>query len=341
MRLSRRALLIGGGAFGAAGLAGAAWAQRPQALSEPTPIAVQATRIDSLDTGAPDQRRFGALAFRSGLDLQSSVDAFGGLSGLVRSADGRELVSVTDSAHWFTARVVAENGRLTGLADTLLAPMLDADGRPLRRTRYYDTEGLTIAGGTAYVSVERNPALLRFDWAKDGVQARGRVIAPPPDARDLPRNQGLEAIGVAPARSPLAGALVAVAERAEEGERAPTRGYILTGSRRGSFQLARSDDFDITDLAFLPSGEVLVLERRFSLLRGVAARLRRLAPDAIRPGALADGPVIFETAATHRIDNMEGLALHQEGGETVVTMVSDNNFSTLQRTILLEFVLVA
>jgi hypothetical protein len=38
---------------------------------------------------------------------------------------------------------------------------------------------------------------------------------------------------------------------------------------------------------------------------------------------------------------MEGLALHQEGGETVVTMISDNNFSTLQRTILLEFVLVS
>jgi hypothetical protein len=301
---------------------------------------VQATRIDALDTGAPERRRFGALAFRSGLDLQSPVDAFGGLSGLARSADGRELVAVTDSAHWFTARVLAENGHLAGLADTVLAPMLDASGRPLRRTRYYDTEGLAIAGGTAFVAVERNHAVLRFDWLKDGVQAQGRVIALPPDSRDLPRNQGLEAIGVAPARSPLAGALVAIAERSDEGESAPTRGYILTGPRRGAFQVARSDDFDVTDLAFLPSGEVLVLERRFSLLRGVAARLRRLAPDAIRPGAVADGPVIFETTVTHRIDNMEGLALHQEGGETIVTMISDNNFSTLQRTLLLEFALV-
>jgi hypothetical protein len=42
------------------------------------------------------------------------------------------------------------------------------------------------------------------------------------------------------------------------------------------------------------------------------------------------------------IDNMEGLAIHRGAhGETVVSLISDNNFRTiLQRTVLLQFTLV-
>jgi hypothetical protein len=37
---------------------------------------------------------------------------------------------------------------------------------------------------------------------------------------------------------------------------------------------------------------------------------------------------------------MEGLSVHRSpGGETVLTLVSDDNFSTVQRTLLLQFVL--
>ncbi|HKZ97087.1 MAG TPA: hypothetical protein VJ045_08915, partial [Hyphomicrobiaceae bacterium] len=41
------------------------------------------------------------------------------------------------------------------------------------------------------------------------------------------------------------------------------------------------------------------------------------------------------------IDNMEGLAVRQgAGGETLITMISDDNFNkVLQRTVLLEFAL--
>ena len=42
-----------------------------------------------------------------------------------------------------------------------------------------------------------------------------------------------------------------------------------------------------------------------------------------------------------QIDNMEGLSVHRTAaGETVLTLVSDDNFSALQRTILLQFKLV-
>ena len=338
MRLTRRAVLAGA-ATALVGTGGYALAQRPAAVDEPTAIDVRATAFDSFSVTDRERRRFGALTFRSGLILSASHPGFGGFSGLSRSTDGRRLVAMSDNAQWLTAEIATRDGRLAGLSRAVLAPLLFADGRLLRQTRFYDTEGLTIADGTAYVSVERRHAVLRFDFARDGVGARGRLIPVPREVQALPSNSGLEAIGVAPPRSPLAGALVAIAERAGDGETTPTRGVILTGPKAGSFDVARRNDFDVTDLAFLRNGEVLLLERRFSILGGLAARLRRLAPDAIRPGALADGPVIFESDPSTQIDNMEGLCVHREGDETIVTMISDDNFSSIQRTLLLEFVL--
>jgi hypothetical protein len=160
--------------------------------------------------------------------------------------------------------------------------------------------------------------------------------------KTLPSNSGLEALAVAPPGHALAGRLVAVAEQALPGADTPTRGWVVTGNAPFDFAVARSDDFDITDMAFLPTGELLILERHYSLLRGVACRMRRVPADAIRPGATIDGPAIFAADRGDEIDNMEALALYPGGpGETIVTLLSDDNFALNQRTIMLEFGLAA
>ena len=337
MRISRRAVL--GSALGALALGSEpARAQRPGASLEPVRLEIRGYPFAEFSVADRDRKRFGDLTFRGGVELQSGHDAFGGFSGMWRSPDGGEIVAITDAAQWLTAKVATAGGRLSGLTDATMAPALARDARPLRRTRSYDTEGLTIVNGVAYLAIERSHEVMRFDWGKDGFRARGQNVPVLPEAKELPRNKGLEGIGVAPARSPLAGALVAIAERAAWDEGAPTRGFILTGSRKGVFEVVRSGDYETTDLAFLPSGEMLMLERRFSILRGVAARIRRFAADAIAPGATVDGPVIFEADGAYQVDNMEGIALHRDpDGATIVTLISDNNFSVLQRTLLLEF----
>lgn len=341
MSLSRRSLLIGGGAVAAVGAAGTAFAQRPPGLEAPTEIEVRARPIDTFSAADREQRRFGALTFRSGLDLSSSLPTFGGFSGLSRGADGRSFVAISDAAHWFTGTLVTTQGKLSGIATAVMAPVLGRSGRPLRAGRSYDTEGLSIVGGTAYVSIERTHEVARFDWAKDGVLARAEPIPVPASAKDLPSNRSFEAIALAPPGSPIAGSLIAIAERSGIGESAPTAGVILSGPRRGAFQVARSEDFDITDIAFLPSGDALLLERYFSLFRGPGARIRRIAADAFRPGAVVDGEVIYRSEPSHEIDNMEGLAIHESGSETILTLISDNNFNSFQRTVLLEFGLSA
>lgn len=340
MRLSRRSFLIGGGALATATLAGGftdVLVPRPRPLAQDTAVPVAAAPIDRFSVSDPDRTRFGSLLFRSGLVLKSPVSGFGGFSALWRSADGERLVAVSDNAHWLRARVETSEGRLSGLGDAVLAPLLLETGKPLAKSRFFDTESLAIAGRTAFVGVERSQDVIRFDWDPDGRLAHGRPIPVPEEVKDLPNNRGLEAMAVAPRRSALAGSLVAVAERDERGSAVPTKGFILTGRHRGTFYVARSDDYEIADLAFLPDGDLLLLDRRFSLLGGFSIRVRRIAGGAVRPGALVDGPVLYESDATQQIDNMEGLSVHREGPDTVLTLISDDNFSPFQRTILLEF----
>ena len=60
----------------------------------------------------------------------------------------------------------------------------------------------------------------------------------------------------------------------------------------------------------------------------------------VYPGALIDGAVLIEADMNYQIDNMEGLSVHRAAdGALVLTLISDDNFSMIQRTILLQFTL--
>jgi len=330
LRLTRRNFLIGGGAAAATlACTGVALAQRPQAFRGATSIAVAARPISRLSTTDPDRSRFGALIFRSGVDLRSQVSAFGGFSGLWRSADGQDIIALADNAQLLKARVETSDGRLSGLSSPVLSPLILSNGVPLRRSRYYDTESFALAGNAAFVGVERNHVVIRFERTGAGSIIRGVPIPVPKELKDLPSNGGLEALGVAPQRSPLNGALVGLAEGGS--------GFILTGPRQGAFQMVLSGGYDITDLAFLPDGDAVILERRFSLFGGFGCRLRRIDASAFKSGARVDGEILYESEASHQVDNMEGLAVHWEGGDIVLSLISDDNFSSLQKTLLLEF----
>ena len=54
-----------------------------------------------------------------------------------------------------------------------------------------------------------------------------------------------------------------------------------------------------------------------------------------------DGPILLFADMGYQIDNMEALGVHQTArGETVLTLLSDDNFSAVQRTLLLQFTLL-
>ncbi len=96
-----------------------------------------------------------------------------------------------------------------------------------------------------------------------------------------------------------------------------------------------------TALAKIPGGDVLALERSFSVIGGIRVRLVRLARDTIAPGATLEGVELARFGGSLTVDNFEGLAVRgDDRGRLLVYMISDNNFSGFQRTLLMQFLLV-
>jgi hypothetical protein len=323
-----------------ASLSGAAIAQAPPKADEAgARIDLQAQPIAAFDRRDPERREFGALLFRGGLELVSNYQGFGGISAIRVNADGKGFLAVSDRGRWLRGRIVYASARPAGIADAEMAPILGWDGKPLALRGWFDTESLAEDGGTLYVGIERVNQIVRFDYGKDGFLARAEPIPVPPEVKSLPYNKGLEAMVFVPREMPLGGTLIAISERGLD-DRGNIRAFLIGGPSPGNFAFTRSNDFDITDAAVTPAQELLILERSFSLLRGPAMRIRRFALSAIIPGAVLEGSVVFEADRNYQIDNMEGLAVHRSPeGETVLTLISDDNFNPLQRTLLLQFTL--
>jgi hypothetical protein len=319
-------------------------AQPPAGADAIQKIGIRAQAIEAFDPREPARTRFGALTFRGGLILESSHRGFGGLSSLWVAAGGEHFLSTSDKGNWLRGRIVYRGKVPIAIADAEMAPILGPDGRALNTRGWYDTEALAVDDGVAYVGIERVHQVVRFDYARDGLRARGRPIAVPPSMKLLPHNKSIECLAMAPKGGPLAGTLISIPERGLD-----TRGNLmgfLIGSRDlqgggGVFSLKRTDDFDVSDCAAAPDGNLLVLERRFSWTRGLAVRIRSVPLAAIKPGALVDGRELIFADMGSQIDNMEGLSVHRDSsGALVLTLISDDNFSPLQRTLLLQFALV-
>lgn len=303
-------------------------------------VVVHARPIDSFDLRDRARRRFGKLEFRSGLVLTSSFRKFGGLSAFRLDPKGETFVAITDRGDWFTGRLVYKGKAVTGVADVISAPLLGSDGQPITTKKLYDGESLAFDGGIAYVGIERANRILRYDFGKDGIRARGTDVPVPPAFRKLPNNRGPEGMVVVPKGQPLQGAMIVVSERALDSA-GNLIGFLIGGAKPGQFGIRRTDNYDISDAALLPGGDLLILERKFSWLEGLGIRIKRIAQSSVIPNAVIDGAVIFEADLGYEVDNMEALDVHRDGnGDTVVTMVSDDNFSVLQRTLLLQFTLI-
>jgi hypothetical protein len=191
-----------------------------------------------------------------------------------------------------------------------------------------------------YIGLERANEILRYDFSKGFTRSRGETIPVPPALRKLPRNKGLEGLVMVPKGLPLAGTLIAFSERGLDAN-GDLIAFLIGGKTPGQFAVRRTNNFDISDAMLLPSGELLVLERKFSWIAGVGIRIRRIPLKSVAPGAVVDGPSLFDADLGHEIDNMEGIDAHvTPEGDTVLTMISDDNFSMLQRTLLLQFKLV-
>lgn len=305
----------------------------------PAKIEITARSVAAFEPRDPQRVRFGPLTFRGGLSLTSSHPEFGGISAIRVQADGANFIAVSDKGRWIRGRIVYDGTRPAGIADAEIAPVLGPDGRTLSARGWYDTESIAQDGGTVWLGIERVNRIVRFDIGKHGLLARGQPIVVPPGIQRLPNNKGLECLDVVPRKLPLGGSLIAISERGLDTD-GNIQGFLIGGPSPGEFSVRRIGDFDVSDCAVTPAGDLLVLERSYSRLTGVGMRIRRVPLAELKAGATIDGPVLIEADMAFQIDNMEGLSVHRAAdGALVLTLISDDNFSIIQRTLLLQFTL--
>lgn len=307
------------------------------------PLSIEAAPITYFSRMEPSRTRFGTFEFRGGLALTSTEKRFGGLSGLWLGEAGMRLMAVSDRGFWLTGRLVYDGTAPTAVAEAAIEPILGPGRKTVQQGKRFDTESLAIGPQAALVGVERVNEILRFPYRGDPAAVLPGIAGAPirlPPMPGLDPHRSLEAVAL-PSSGPLQGAVLVFAERALD-DAGHNRAWIVDGPRPGAFSVPRGEgEFDITDAAMLPDGDVLILERHFSFLGGFGARVRRLAAGEIVPGAVVDGKILFEASLAQQIDNLEAMAVHvAPDGATVVTLVSDDNFLRLQRTVLLQFGLV-
>jgi len=333
------ALLAGAGAL----LVAPALADKPaDALQRPITTSVSVIPI-TFDRDRPDRREFGKLVFRGGLNLFAKSRYFGGYSGIALDASGTTLLAVSDAGTWMRATLNYDGRKLKAMQNVVIGPILGHDGKPLATDAERDSEGLALAtgdtrDGAAFVSFEREQRVLRYPFTAKRFGPPDRALPLPKEARAMGANLGIEAIALIRA-GPLKGTLVAFSERLKD-RNGNLKGWLIGGPKPGAITLRRLGGFDITDAAGLPDGGLVLLERRFRYSEGVKMRVRRIAPNELKRGALIEGEVLLEAQDNLNIDNMEAIAVHRaRSGETILTLMSDDNFSPLQRSLIMQFAL--
>ena len=305
---------------------------------EPLPVSAHAIPLFPDD---PDRKEIGKLTYLAGLVIASRDNRFGGYSGLLVNKDGTKFLAQSDRAYWFTGDLIEDRGHIAGIRNAVLAPMLGDNGKQLE-SPWDDSESITPLDtfpgdggiGDIFVGYETKDRVDRYEIGREGFFARPHPVSMPPEIKKNVPNKGFEGITL------LAdGRLLAITERTLD-EKGNEKGWIvpLDGAPASTLSLHRDDPFDLTDLSRLPNGDILTLERRYTRIAGPGMRIRRIARESIVPGAVLDGEVIAELGSSSSIDNMEGLANRQSSdGKTLLYVISDDNQSPLQRTVLFEF----
>lgn len=287
--------------------------------------------------------RVGALIWRGGLVLSSQVDRFGGISGLGFTGPDGRFAAVSDIGNFVSGQLIYDEAGLPfGLVGITIAAIQNSRGVDLPRAFARDAEALAVIfrdGEPAAVRVgfENLTRVADFDLV-DGIPAGpAREVEIPDWLSDARTNESLEAVCIAPATSPVAGSTLLLTEdvAAQDGEHSA---WLLGRNDRGPLTLAVSPGVFPTDCAFLPNGDLLVLERGVGIL-SFTMILKRVAAADVAPGVRMDGEVLLRASGSD-VDNMEAMAVHEgPGGEVRITLMSDNNFNDWQRNLLLEFAL--
>jgi hypothetical protein len=312
----------------------------------PQDIAVEVRSLPAFDPSQPSKSEFGRLIFKGGLVLSSPSKHFGGYSAMAVDDRGERFLAIADTGTWLTGRIERADGQLNGVTNARIGS-IPQDGRPSTEKSMRDVEGLVQLDpgpleGSYLLTYEGEHRMQ--EYVLEGGAFRQLAGRPLPKAFDTIRdgNEGLEGATLLRGGR-FAGGLALFAETPLTGEVNLT-GALIRDGKTETLTLQRRENFSISDVQSLADGSLLFLERSFDLAKQQRVRLRLVKTENVKPDTIMDGEILLDatrnmaTKEGHEIDNFEGLAVHTTAqGETVLTLISDDNFSPSQRTLMLQF----
>jgi len=266
-------------------------------------------------------------AFVGQFTWHQAFKGFGGFSGFELAADGLRFWTVSDEGMIVTGRLQRQDsdGPITGVSITSANMLKTSKGVPVTGI-YNDAEGLAVApDGTIIVSFEGYHRLAEYT-APDAAAIR---IPRPKAFETLQNNSSLEALAI-----DAAGWLYTMPERSGALNRPFPVYRYAKGQWDQPFAIPRRGAFLMSGADFGPDGRLYVLERDFGWLTGFQTRIRSFAFSA---RGLTDEQEILVSRAGE-FDNLEGLSVWRDASGTIrLTMISDDNFNSFQRTEIVEF----
>jgi len=268
-----------------------------------------------------------------------SIDGIklGGLSDLAWDEQTELLYAVGDGGQLFHLRPLFSEGMLSDVEIVAAFSLRDRRNRPLR-SPWADAEGLSVIhNGTSFdllISFEAKPRIERY--SREGIWLGAESL--PPVLTNIRYyanpNKALEAVAV----HPRWGVVVGTEHTPRKGRNKFTFIHSLS-EKYWSYPLYKAPNSALVAMEVLPDGSLLTLERAFVTLTQpliISLRLTHLSENTFRPLQVYT-VAAFDTSQGWLLDNFEGLTRYRDHR---FFMISDDNHSILQSTLLVYFELL-
>ncbi len=270
--------------------------------------------------------------------LSDSDPRFGGLSGLLVSPDGKNMLAMSDDGVLVYATIdYAADGTIARIGNVRYEELTDQHGKPL--TSYWrNSEGLTLYNGCAgnpqasaqhpfacvAISFENVMRIYAYDLTTPATGRMAQVLPVPPK-KSPNSNQGLEAL-----RQLHDGTMVTGFECMRRDSYHV--GFMGQGNLQQPLYLPAVGRYCLTDIAQQNNGDLLLLERDVGMMGGWGMAIVQVPFAPLANGVLPHYRVLMQTHGYFGYpDNAEGLAVAQNR----LFVVSDDNFKAFQRTVLI------
>ncbi|NRA29690.1 MAG: esterase-like activity of phytase family protein [Parvularculaceae bacterium] len=278
----------------------------------------------------PEGMPVGCMRLTSGHTLKGPR-GFGGYSALAFDPASGDLTLLSDAGHFLTAEVALNDD---GSVMTFSGGRRSKIERPAQEKSRYDTEGLAPFGEDWAVSREADDDVVRVRWQGNRL-VQEEQLTDFSAVGTFPKNGSFESLAALPD-----GSYLLIPEAQNGRRRTPVIRWTPGEQPRKIAVYQGEDDFEVTDMSVDSKGDrVFIVERAFSRAHGPRAKIKVLKLSVLlsaKPGEVMKPATLGKMTFFEGADNMEGITFYRStDGTDNLMLVSDDNFSSVQRTVLI------